>query len=66
MSKQIIFRINNNGDVTLDKVEGYGSGCIEATKAIERALGKSDESSRRTTEEYEESLVLEETESISL
>jgi GTP cyclohydrolase III len=66
MSKQIVFRINNNGDVTLDKVEGYGAGCLEATKAIERALGKSDESSRRTTDEYEDPVTLDETESISL
>lgn len=56
MSKKIIFKISKDGDVLIDKVEGYGSTCLEATKFIEKALGRADESTRRMTEEYEETL----------
>jgi hypothetical protein len=59
MSKQIIFKISKNGDVLIDKVEGYGSSCLEATKFIEKSLGLADESTRRMTEEYEEPISLE-------
>jgi hypothetical protein len=54
MSKKIVFKINQNGDILIDKVEGYGSSCLEATKDIEKALGKVNESSRKMTHEYEE------------
>ena len=66
MSKKMVFKINNNGDVSLDKVEGYGSACLEATKMIERALGKSDESSRTLTEEYNDAIGHSESESIQM
>jgi len=56
MSKKIVFKISKDGDVLIDKVEGYGSTCLEATKFIEKALGRADESTRRMTEEYEEPL----------
>jgi hypothetical protein len=52
MSKKIIFKINKEGNVSIDKVEGYGSSCLDTTRIIERALGQSDESSRRITDEY--------------
>jgi hypothetical protein len=54
MSKKIVFKINKNGDVLIDKVEGYGSGCLEATKFIEGKLGSVDEATRKFTSEYEE------------
>jgi hypothetical protein len=54
MSKKIIFKINKNGDVLIDKVEGYGSECLQATKFIEGRLGSADESSRKLTSEFEE------------
>jgi hypothetical protein len=54
MSKKIIFKINGNGNVSIDKVEGYGSSCLDATKFIETALGRANESSRVLTHEYEE------------
>ena len=56
MAKKIVFRINKDGDVLIDKVEGYGSSCLDATKFLETALGEVDEKSRRMTEEYEEPL----------
>jgi hypothetical protein len=54
MSKKIVFKISKDGDVVINKLEGYGSSCLEATKLLERALGHSDEASRRFTEEYNE------------
>jgi hypothetical protein len=54
MSKKIVFKISKDGDVLVDSVEGYGSSCLEATKMIEKALGKSDEGTRSFTEEYNE------------
>jgi hypothetical protein len=56
MSKRIVFKINKEGNVTIDKVEGYGADCLDATKMLERALGKVDESSRRMTDEYNDSI----------
>jgi hypothetical protein len=64
MSKKIVFKITKDGDVVVDKVEGYGSSCLEATKFIEKALGKADESTRRMTEEYEEPLRVDNSERI--
>ena len=64
MSKKIVFKITKDGDVVVDKVEGYGSSCLEATKFIEKALGKADESTRRMTEEYEEPIKVDNSERI--
>lgn len=66
MSKRMVFKINNDGNVSLDNVEGYGSSCVEATKMIERALGKADESTRRTTDEYNDPVAVDGKESIQL
>jgi hypothetical protein len=52
MSKKIVFKINKNGSVLIDKVEGYGSACKDITSLIEQALGSADESSREYTAEY--------------
>jgi hypothetical protein len=54
MSKNITFIIDKDGNVKVDKVEGYGSGCLEATKLIEERLGGAEESTRNLTEEYNE------------
>jgi GTP cyclohydrolase III len=64
MSKKIVFKISKDGDVLVDKVEGYGSTCLEATKFIEKALGKADESTRRMTEEYDEPLRVDNSERV--
>jgi GTP cyclohydrolase III len=64
MSKKMVFKINKDGNVVVDTVQGYGSACMEATKFIERALGKADESTRKTTEEYEKPVKLDNTENI--
>ena len=64
MSKKIVFKISKDGDVLVDKVEGYGSNCLEATKSIERALGRTDENSRRYTEEYNNPVELQQDEHI--
>jgi hypothetical protein len=56
MSKQITFVIGKEGDVRIAGVEGYGSGCLDATRLIEERLGGVDNSSRELTEEYNEPL----------
>jgi hypothetical protein len=66
MSKKIVFKINNDGNVAIDKVEGYGSSCLDATKLIERKLGLADESSRSMTDEYLEPVENEAEEHIQL
>ena len=65
MSKKIVFSINKEGNVTISKVEGYGSSCLDATKFIEAKLGKADEASREMTEEYEEPIDLQNEEKVS-
>jgi hypothetical protein len=52
MSKKLTFKIDREGNVKIENVEGYGSSCLEATKFIEGMLGSADESSRKLTEEY--------------
>jgi hypothetical protein len=64
MSKKIVFKINKDGDVVIDKVEGYGSSCLDATKLLERKIGLSDESTRKFTSEFEELPPVEADESI--
>lgn len=54
MSKKIVFKIDKEGNVRVNDVEGYASGCLDATKAIEKALGLVDEASRRMTDEYDD------------
>ena len=54
MFKNITFIIDNNGNVKVDKVEGYGSSCLEATKLIEERLGGAEEGTRQLTEEFNE------------
>jgi hypothetical protein len=54
MSKSIVFIIDKTGNVKVDKVEGYGAGCLEATKLIEDRLGGAEEGTREMTEEYNE------------
>lgn len=66
MSRKIVFKISKDGDVLVDKVEGFGSNCLEATRNIERALGRSDESSRRFTDEYNEPVESDHEEHIEL
>lgn len=51
MSKQIEFSIDVEGNVKIEKLEGYGSGCLEATKFLEKSLGSADENSRQYTDE---------------
>jgi len=54
MSKQIEFSIDVEGNVKIEKLEGYGSGCLETTKFLEKSLGAADESSRQYTDEINE------------
>jgi hypothetical protein len=65
MSKKIVFRVSKEGNVVIDKVEGYGSSCKDATQLLERALGKADEGSRKLTEEFNEPVSVDLTEKIS-
>jgi hypothetical protein len=64
MSKKIVFKINKDGNVSIDNVEGYGSACLDTTKMLERALGRADESTRRMTDEYEDPIINETSEHI--
>jgi len=64
MSKKIIFQVGKDGNVSITKLEGYGDACLDATKMLERALGKADESSRKMTDEYNDSISQEMTERI--
>jgi hypothetical protein len=54
MSKTMEFSIDPEGAVKIVKVEGFGSGCLEATKFLERALGGADETTRNLTDEINE------------
>jgi hypothetical protein len=54
MSKTMEFSIDPEGAVKIVKVEGFGSGCLEATKFLERALGGADETTRNLTDERNE------------
>jgi len=51
MSKSLTFIIDAEGDVRIDKVEGYGSSCLNATRMLEDRLGVPDTSTRKYTEE---------------
>ncbi len=55
MSKKVVFRINKDGNVLIDKVEGYGGSCKDFTSLLEKSLGTADEASRQMTHEFLES-----------
>jgi len=65
MSKKIVFQVSKDGNVSISKLEGYGDTCLDTTKMLERALGKADESSRKMTDEYNDSISQEMTERIA-
>ncbi len=65
MSKKIVFKIDKQGNVKIESVEGYGDGCLDFTKFIERELGKSDEQSRKLTDEFNEPMAVNEASHIS-
>ena len=48
--KSITFNISKDGNVTVVDAVGYGPGCTEATRNVERRLGVADNSSRAPTE----------------
>lgn len=39
MSRRILVKISPTGEITVEAVGFQGKGCIDATKAIEEALG---------------------------
>ena len=47
MSRQIHVRISTTGDITVEAQGFQGKGCEAATKAIEDALGKPRERTRK-------------------
>ena len=47
MSRRIHVRVSPIGDITVEADGFHGSGCEAATKAIEEALGKVRERSRK-------------------
>lgn len=54
MSKKVVFKIDKDGNVKIDEINGYGSGCADLTKFMEKRLGQPMESTRKFTEEYNE------------
>ncbi len=50
--KRIKIKISRTGETTILDAEGFGTSCNAATAAMERRLGKIDESSRAMTENY--------------
>jgi hypothetical protein len=59
MSRKITFKIDNEGNILIQKVEGYGSSCLSATDSIEQALGYVDESTRVLTDEINKPVELD-------
>lgn len=51
MSKLIEFAVDIEGNVKIANVEGYGAGCLETTKWLEKVLGQADETTRTLTDE---------------
>ena len=47
MSRRIHVRITSNGEITVEADGFHGKGCEAATKAIEEALGKPRERTRK-------------------
>jgi hypothetical protein len=47
VSKRITVRITASGDITVEALGFHGKGCEAATKAIEDALGKSGNRTRK-------------------
>ena len=47
MTRRIIVRVSATGDITVEADGFQGKGCEAATKAIEEALGKPKERSRK-------------------
>ena len=47
MSRKIHVRVSPNGDITVEAEGFQGKGCEAATKAIEEALGKTRERTRK-------------------
>jgi len=48
----MLFKIDRDGNVSIENVEGYGSSCLEVTARLEKALGVVDENSRVMTDEF--------------
>jgi hypothetical protein len=59
MSKKMTFKIDKEGNVLVEKVEGYGSSCLEVTRNLEKALGSADESTRVLTDEINKPVELD-------
>lgn len=64
MSKKIVFKISNSGDVSISEMHGYGSGCLDSSAILEKRLGVADESSRVITDEYNEPVTTDNSERI--
>ena len=47
MTRRIIVRVSPTGDITVEADGFQGKGCEAATKAIEEALGKQKERTRK-------------------
>jgi hypothetical protein len=55
--KRVVFRIDKQGNVKIESLEGYGSNCQSFTELLEKSLGTPDETSREYTGEYYQSSV---------
>jgi hypothetical protein len=50
--KTITWKIDKDGNAEVKEACGFGTGCQAATAGAEKRLGKVNESSRQTTEDY--------------
>lgn len=52
MSKSIVMEIAPDGTVKIEAVGYKGCGCAEATKALEEAMGKATQRTKKTPDWY--------------
>lgn len=57
--KRILIHVDKQGNPSVKEVNGYGSNCLEATRAWEEMMGKVNEDSRELTTEFHEPLKLD-------
>ena len=53
MSKSLRYRIDVEGNLKVEKLEGFGDACKQFTAAMEKDIGTPDESTRKMTDEFD-------------
>lgn len=55
MSKKAVFIIDLEGNIKVPSIEGLGNQCVDWLNPLEKRLGIADESTRKLTDEFNES-----------